>query len=272
MMATINQNRQLQDPIVSIRARIAEKRIFEARFLFRQFGDVIAPQQKQKLADELAAVLTEAEQLLQRARAHVAGGERAQAEQLYQEIEKVVIDMPGVADEARALAGAAVLTLKMRASAPLVPDPEQQFSIDPEPRISNQNHIRFRKPQSKTRAARWLVVCLVAGAGLLTASLLVLWYKNVTDADFSIPFLSRPSEKIQIRPIITADHPAMEQAAPDTVVSGTNGRDDSEMQAAVTLSPSSADTPVSAPAGKVRVHPLSTLEVGTLQVEQSTGQ
>ncbi len=263
-MATINQNRQLQDPIVSIRARIAEKRIFEARFLFRQFGDVIAPQQKQKLADELAAVLTEAEQLLQRARAHAAGGERAQAEQLYQEIEKVVIDMPGVADEARALAGAAVLTLKMRASAPLVPDPE--------PRISNQNHIRFRKPQSKTRAARWLVVCLVAGAGLLTASLLVLWYKNVTDADFSIPFLSRPSEKIQIRPIITADHPAMEQAAPDTVVSGTNGRDDSEMQAAVTLSPSSADTPVSAPAGKVRVHPLSTLEVGTLQVEQSTGQ
>lgn len=256
-----------------IRARIAEKRIFEARFLFRQFGDAIGTQQKQKLADELAAVLAEAEQLLQRARAHAAGGERVQAEELYREIEKKVIDMPGVADEARALAGAAALTLKMNAAAPLVPDPEQQFDFAPElEEIGRASLTSGRRSPEKQSARRLL--WLAAGAGLLTVSLLAFLYKDIKKAGLPFSFSNRSSETIQIRPIVTTGRPDMEQPSPGPGVSEADGQDNPEYQTfGSTLSSQSSDTAVPALAGKVRVHPLTTVQAGALQEKrQSTGR
>jgi hypothetical protein len=83
-----------------------ERRVLEARFLLRQFSDGIEAEQRQALEREVSRLLAEAERLRHLARNAAAEGRREEAGKLYRDIERLVVDMPGLPEEQAALAGA----------------------------------------------------------------------------------------------------------------------------------------------------------------------
>ena len=66
-----------------IQGRIAEKRLFEARFLCRRLGDGLGAERRQSLARELDAALAQVEPLRRQAQALVAQGDHHQAGLVY---------------------------------------------------------------------------------------------------------------------------------------------------------------------------------------------
>jgi|GEM_PF-1781730 len=99
----------VENPSALIRSRIREKRIFEARFLFRQLGAEIGEREKSALERELSDSLAQVKKMQQQAREYAAQGQNNLAETLYSEIERIAIDVPGLAEEKKALAGAGAL-------------------------------------------------------------------------------------------------------------------------------------------------------------------
>jgi len=99
----------VENPSALIRSRIREKRIFEARFLFRQLGAEIGEMEKSALERELSVSLAQVKKMQQQAREYAAQGQNDLAETLYSEIERIAIDVPGLAEEKKALAGAEAL-------------------------------------------------------------------------------------------------------------------------------------------------------------------
>lgn len=197
------------DPVALIRSRMAVKRVFEARFLFRQLGDEIGTSEKMALAEELAAILSRAEQLLQRARACAAGGERTRAAELYREIEAMVIDMPGVAEESKSLTRAATLMAKIAATAPITVDPDPPPEPD-EVGAVEEDQPPFTVSPQKAKRLRPLWLGLAAGGLALGAALAALWL-GFPDFFSSTPFPappSQPAKDIVIRPLVT-DPPAV---------------------------------------------------------------
>jgi len=95
-----------EHPVARIRAKLEERRILEARFLLRQFGDAIEAGERQALAGEVSRLLAEAERLRYLARTAVAAGRHEEAAGLYRDIERIAADLPGLAEEQAALAGA----------------------------------------------------------------------------------------------------------------------------------------------------------------------
>lgn len=93
------------DPAALVRARIREKRLYEARFLFRQLADDIDQRERESLQGELSRLCAQIEQMRARARQHTVQGQRDRAEKLYGEIAEIAIDVPGLADEKQAFAG-----------------------------------------------------------------------------------------------------------------------------------------------------------------------
>ena len=278
-MAITNSHPPMEDPVTLIRERIKEKRIFEARFLFRQFGDEIATDRKMKLADELAATLSRAEQMLQRARSHAAGGERSQAEQVYREIEAIVVDMPGVAEEIKALAGASALITKIKATAPIVADPEPPTEVaaaevasEPEPAPADVGPRQRRR----TRWPLWLA----AGCTVVAVSLLALWYDDVTNTS---PPLTAPPEQpstqtILIRPMVAEGSAPVEEtdpppAAGPALETQIEQKPAPETVTQIHLTPTvihPATKSVRAQVAKTKTDPSHrTLRLGTLQVQQT---
>lgn len=272
-MAITNSHPPMEDPVALIRERIKEKRIFEARFLFRQFGDEIATDRKMKLADELAATLSRAEQMLQRARSHAAGGERSQAEQVYREIEAIVVDMPGVAEEIKALAGASALIAKIKPTAPI-----DCASEPPPPEVTE---IAIAETQSappsaqlqKRRRLRW-PIWLAAGCVVVVLSLLALWYGDVKDISPPLGTPEQPVQAILIRPMVadgsaTTEHTvSSSESSPTAESQAEKALEANEVQPPLTLP---ADAPTSQPVQMVKTkgpsHP--TVRLGTLQIEKS---
>lgn len=99
----------VENPSALIRSRIREKRIFEARFLFRQLGAEIGEREKSALERELSDSLAQVKKMQQQAREYAAQGQNNLAETLYSAIERIAIDVPGLAEEKKALAGAGAL-------------------------------------------------------------------------------------------------------------------------------------------------------------------
>ena len=90
-------------PIELIQARIREKRLYEARFLFRQLGDEIDASAREALQANLTGLFNQVEQLRGQAREQVSQKNRDEAEKLYAAIERIAIDMPGLTEEKQAL-------------------------------------------------------------------------------------------------------------------------------------------------------------------------
>lgn len=274
-MAITDPHPPTEDPVALIRERIKEKRIFEARFLFRQFGDEITADRKMKLADELAATLSRAEQMLQRARAHAAGGERSQAEQVYREIETIVIDMPGVAEEIKALAGASALITKIKPTAPIVVDPE------PEPLSSEVAEREGTETQSappavgpRKRRRPWWPLWLAAGCVVVMLSLLAMWYNDVKDTSPPPVTPEQSPHKILIRPMVAEGPAATEQAVPvqeAPPIAEAKAEKAPEPNTAQQPLPHPTDTPAPKPVQtvKAKVSPHPTVRLGTLQIEKS---
>jgi hypothetical protein len=113
-------------PAARIRARVAERRLLEARFLLRQFSNEIDARERRALDQEIGNVLAEVERLRHLARAAMTAGRREEAARLYRDIEQLAVDVPGVAEEQRALAGAeaifARIVSRSEAAVPVLTD------------------------------------------------------------------------------------------------------------------------------------------------------
>ena len=96
-----------------IRSRIREKRLFEARFLCRKLGQGLTAEQRASLEEQLGAALKQVDQLRNQGKERVACGEYGQARAFYAQLEAIAIDVPGVAEEVKALAGAEALAARL---------------------------------------------------------------------------------------------------------------------------------------------------------------
>ena len=103
MSAYIPRPYDKDHPIELIQARIREKRLYEARFLFRQLGDEIDASEREVLQANLTRLFNQVEQLRGQAREQVSQKNRGAAEELYAAIERLAIDMPGLTEEKQAL-------------------------------------------------------------------------------------------------------------------------------------------------------------------------
>jgi hypothetical protein len=108
----------VENPSALIRARIREKRIFEARFLYRQLGTEIRDKEKTALEGELSGSLEQVKKLQQQAREYAAQGQNDLAAKLYLDIEQIAIDVPGLAEEKKTLAGAEALVARITGKTP----------------------------------------------------------------------------------------------------------------------------------------------------------
>ncbi|WP_028317600.1 hypothetical protein [Desulfobulbus elongatus] len=113
-----------EQPAARIRARIGERRVLEARFLLRQFSEALDAGERQALIREVSRLLAEAERLRHLARTAAAEGRRGEAARLYDDIEQVAVDLPGLAEERAAQAGAAAIFSRMAAQEPVGELPE----------------------------------------------------------------------------------------------------------------------------------------------------
>lgn len=106
-----------EDTLAVIRSRIDEKRLFEARFLWRKLGQGLAAEECVSLEQELGDTFKEVERLQREAREQVSRGAYASARGIYERLEALAIDVPGVAEEKKALAGAEALAARLAQSA-----------------------------------------------------------------------------------------------------------------------------------------------------------
>ena len=78
--------------------------MLEARFLLRQYNDEIPAHERRVLAQEVRQLLSVVDHLRHQARTAAAEGKREEAESLYQDIEQLVVDVPGLSEERATLA------------------------------------------------------------------------------------------------------------------------------------------------------------------------
>ena len=272
VMTAFTSRRSDDDPVQLIRAKIAERRIFEARFLFRQFANEIPTGEKMQLAEQLGGLLSRADHLLQRARSHAAGGEREQAARLYREIEGLVIDMPGVAEEVKALADATALMEKIGARPVEAPDaeepPEQSEPMQPaEAEAKQGNGQPAVEPPSRWTGRIWLAALAI---GLVAVGLLawVVW----RDAGRGPTIVTQdPSsgQHILIRPLVT-DKPAATESSSLQQSPAAIDQDSGKATATTDSPPATTNEPPKPPAAaKDEDAPLPALKLGTLRIEPS---
>lgn len=182
-----------------IQGRIAEKRLFEARFLCRRLGDGLGAASRQALARQLDDTLAQVEQLRRQAQALAAQGDHGQAGLLYSQIEAIAVDVPGVAGERQALAGAEALAARLHKSqaeeaaahapeglpAPIMAIGGKSAAPDEVPveRPSASPVAQGAAPQMSSRRFPRPGWMLLAAGGLLLGTLalvLLLWGRSAT--------------------------------------------------------------------------------------------
>ena len=108
----------VENPVSLIRSRIKEKRLFEARFLCRQLGDALGAKERLALERELTGLMDQVVTLQHQARVLLDEGQKDQVVRLYNEIEAIAIDVPGLAEEKRALEGSEAIIAKLSSQTP----------------------------------------------------------------------------------------------------------------------------------------------------------
>lgn len=253
----------VDDPVALIRSRIREKRIFEARFLCRQLVDAIGTAEKTALERELNGMLAQVAQLRQQAQAFLSQGEPQRAEQLYRAMEEIAIDVPGVAEEQRALAGAEALAARISAKTGASQTLTSENSAGGEERVPPPPVDVAHKPaRPRWPSPLWLAAAMVGLVGLVALLLIVRGSEKS----------SRPSASpapgaatILIRPLASppADPFAQSSQPPSEGVS----------QTPVTTAPAAEVAeparPVGDPQPAATLPPPPSLQLGALQVEPS---
>ncbi|MDD2465200.1 MAG: hypothetical protein PHI97_14475 [Desulfobulbus sp.] len=170
------------DTLAVIRSRINEKRLFEAHFLCRKLGHDLIAAQRTAVEQQLAASLKQVEQLRSDAKVLVARGELGPGRELYARIESIAIDVPGVPEEIKALAGAEAL--EARLSKPVLPVKEitpvvSKGGLPPSAVTVKRTTVRETVSFSSESTRRNLVIPRLywfAGlAGIVLCLLLGLW-------------------------------------------------------------------------------------------------
>ncbi len=240
----------VENPSLLIRSRIREKRIYEARFLCRRLDAEIEGAEKTALMKELAGLISQVEKLQQQASACVALEEYELADKLYCDIERIAIDVPGLAEERKALEGAATIVAKManKTTGPKSGIPPTPI---PPPPSESKPQKRRERPYAAQRSRRgwlsrpWPVICFLAFC--LLVILLFFFLRPGHEKILPAPSepLSVPStQKIFIKPLASLSSTPLGQPEKDT------GTSDSS-------------------AGSVS-SPASSLQVGTLQIKESS--
>lgn len=244
----------LDDPVSLIRARMQEKRLFEARFLCRQLVGEIGASEKKALERELTGLLTQVEQLRRQAQALVADGRREQAAAVYGEIAAIAIDVPGVAEEQRALEGAEALVARIACkTGPLErSDLEPALRVDVQAETSTVDDSPQAPPKQQQPGRRvWLAVSLL---GILALLALLVWRGGRhASAPQSMP--PQAAQTITIRPL-DLPSPAVEQP-----------QQPQRLQQVQPLQ--QAAEPVAPPVEPENVPASPSLKLGTLQVEDA---
>ncbi|WP_306548551.1 hypothetical protein [Desulfobulbus sp.] len=226
----------LDDPVSLIRARMQEKRLFEARFLCRQLVGEIGASEKKALERELTGLLTQVEQLRRQAQALVADGRREQAAAVYGEIAAIAIDVPGVAEEQRALEGAEALVARIAGKT----GPLERPDLEPTPRVDVQAQASTvddspQAPPKQQQPGRlvWLAVSLL---GILALLALLVWRVGmhasapqsttpppaaqtitIRPLDLPPPAVEQPQQLQQVQPLQQAAEPVVPLAEPENV-------------------------------------------------------
>jgi hypothetical protein len=216
----------VENPVSLIRSRIKEKRLFEARFLFRQLGDVIGAPEKAAVERELTALLRQVDALQQQARLLLAQGQKEGAEGLFRQIEEIAIDVPGLAEEKRAVEGAEAILARLAAATPqsdmrrhgqaaalvagnVATATETEAPVLPPVPSAEENHL-IKRPPGQKRTKQPIAIWLTAG---LLAILLLLFYirQGSRHDPSSAPSSPSAAQKIVIRPLIAAPPAVTEQ-------------------------------------------------------------
>lgn len=226
----------LDDPVSLIRARMQEKRLFEARFLCRQLVGEIGASEKKALERELTGLLTQVDQLRRQAQALVADGRRAQAAGVYGEIAAIAIDVPGVAEEQRALESAEALVARIAGKTAALerPDLELAHRVDVQAQASTVDDSKQAPPKQQQSGRRvWLAVSLL---GILALLALLVWRGGrhasapqsthpppaaqtitIRPLDLPPPAVEQPQQLQQVQPLQQAAEPVAPPVEPENV-------------------------------------------------------
>ena len=229
---------RIDNPSALIRARIREKRIFEARFLCRQLGGELGPMEKSALEGELSKLLSQVDKLRKQALVHAAAGRLQLAAKVYREIERIAIDVPDVAAERQRIDGAGSLLVQAAATGAQA---TAASSTEPEavaPLSAEQVSPPVRPSRRMVRSLpsfprRWLVlaVSLLVFGGLLSFFLL----RDRTPDHQGSAIIPAAPGRIVIRPMVSAQ-PAPTAEKEDKGPGGQAARDaDQEKGAALSI-------------------------------------
>ena len=198
----------VDNPSALIRARIRERRIFEARFLCRQLADELGEMERNALEAELARLLGQVERLRQQARAHAEEGRHQQAARAFRDIERIAIDVPGLAAERQALEGARAVLARITDTAVQRELEQTRLEVTPPLPADEAPHpalARNRRRPARRLPRLWLAAILL---GLvLAAALLVLLRPGRKDAPVPPMAPAAPAQQIHIRPLVAAGPP-----------------------------------------------------------------
>ena len=203
----------VDNPSALIRARIRERRIFEARFLCRQLTDELGEMERNALEAELARLIGQVERLRQQARAHAEEGRHQQAARTFREIERIAIDVPGLAAERQTLEGARAVLARITDTA--VQRELEQTRLEATPPLPADEAPHPALARNRRRPARrlprlWLAALLF---GLVLAVVLfVLLRPGRKDAPVPPMAPAAPAQQIHIRPLVAAGPPEEQQS------------------------------------------------------------
>ena len=206
---------RIDNPSALIRARIREKRIFEARFLCRQLGGELGAMEKSALEGELARVMGQVDKLRKQAIAYAGAGKLQQAAKVYREIERIAIDVPDLAAERQRIDSAESVLAKVTNGAVHrgVAAPNRAGLGKSSPAI----HPPTRTGRSMRLSGRqWAV--LAVGVLMLGGMLAYILRGDQASPPASPAAIGTPAGRIVIRPVVSpSPHPGPQsaQAAPD---------------------------------------------------------
>lgn len=267
----------VDDPVALIRSRIKEKRIFEARFLCRQLVDEMGPEEKTALERELNGMLTQVGHLRQQARSFLDEGRHDRAVALYNEMETIAIDVPGVAEEKRALAETEALAAKIGAKGTVSNPPpptagpavEEDTTAEAPGPINEPEPVPLEQPAASQRRWPSSRIVLPVAAVILLILLALLW-RAWTDQNSSPPAPPPTAQQIRIQPLaepVDAPTPPQDSSPPLPEGSEQVPATDEPAPAEPANPPPPDQEPTVSPADDTAVPP--SLHLGTLQVAPS---
>ena len=198
----------VDNPSALIRARIRERRIFEARFLCRQLADELGEMERNALEAELARLIGQVERLRQQARAHAEEGRNQQAARTFRDIERIAIDVPGLAAERQTLEGARAVLARITETAVQRELEQTRQEITPPPPDNEAPHplLARNRRRSVRRLPRLWLAAMLLGV-VLAVALFVLLRSGRKEVPAPPVAPVAPAQQIHIRPLVAAGPP-----------------------------------------------------------------